>query len=532
MKSHMTKSSELNITGSGRSDQEIFSTVLKHWGQKVGYCSVVAAVPALLASNLPVAHSAEAKKPQIQVIGNGTRNLAQLNLNAGNRGLLKRQSQFRLPHQSGDDRLTPLSGLDDCPGRIIPGGNYTVGAPYIDAGDTTGANDTVTSVPSYYYYFYYGNYHAHGPDHVYTFTLTAHGPDARIEVSATNGSYKPLIYVIEGGSNGEGCPAGTNNDEKRSPWIINDSRWDTSSNKATVPIDFLPLNVPLHLFVDSAENDSSGAGPYTVRMQDVTVAPQANPNQIDGTEFFVRQQYRDFLNRDADSDGLAFWMNQITSCGGDQGCIEAKRINDSGAFFLSNEFQETGYLAYRTYLTAFGRLPNAPVPITFNEFIPDTQALGSNVIVNRPGWENVLENNKQAFLSGFVQRARFTDAFTPAMSAQEFVDKLNGNAGNPLSQTERDQLVSDLSGGQRSRAEVLRAIAENPKLVQAEFNRAFVLMQYFGYLRRNPSDAPDNTFVGYNFWLDKLNSFNGDFNQAEMVKAFISSPEYLHRFGS
>jgi hypothetical protein len=117
------------------------------------------------------------------------------------------------------------------------------------------------------------------------------------------------------------------------------------------------------------------------------------------------------------------------------------------------------------------------------------------------------------------------------MSAQEFVDKLNGNAGSPLSETERDLFVSDLSGGRRSRADVLQAIAENPKLVQAEFNRAFVLMQYFGYLRRDPNDAPDGNFVGYNFWLDKLNSCNGDFNQAEMVKAFISSTEYRRRFG-
>ena len=63
-----------------------------------------------------------------------------------------------------------------------------------------------------------------------------------------------------------------------------------------------------------------------------------------------------------------------------------------------------------------------------------------------------------------------------------------------------------------------------------EFNRAFVLMQYFGYLRRNPSDAPDGSFDGYNFWLNKLNQFNGDFVNAEMVKAFISSSEYRRRF--
>jgi hypothetical protein len=59
-------------------------------------------------------------------------------------------------------------------------------------------------------------------------------------------------------------------------------------------------------------------------------------------------------------------------------------------------------------------------------------------------------------------------------------------------------------------------------------------MQYFGYLRRNPFDPPEATgdFQGYNFWLNKLNQFNGNFVQAELVKAFISSVEYRHRFGS
>jgi hypothetical protein len=55
-------------------------------------------------------------------------------------------------------------------------------------------------------------------------------------------------------------------------------------------------------------------------------------------------------------------------------------------------------------------------------------------------------------------------------------------------------------------------------------------MQYFGYLRRNPNDAPDGNFAGYNFWLDKMNQFKGDFIQAELVKAFVSSNEYRRRF--
>ena len=258
--------------------------------------------------------------------------------------------------------------------------------------------------------------------------------------------------------------------------------------------------------------------------------PTGCPNPIDCPDFLVSQHYRDFLNREPDPEGLAFWTNQITSCGGDPQCEEVKRINVSAAYFLSIEFQETGYLVYRLYKAAYGDNPGSPVPVTFSEFIPDTQRVGQGVVVRQPGWEQVLENNKRNFALEFVQRARFTSAFNPSMSAAEFVDKLNSNAGNPLSQTERDQLVSDLSSGAKSRADVLRAVAENRNLVKIEFNRAFVLMQYFGYLRRNPNDAPDGNFNGYDFWLDKLNSFNGDFVGAEMVKAFLTSTEYRRRF--
>jgi hypothetical protein len=264
---------------------------------------------------------------------------------------------------------------------------------------------------------------------------------------------------------------------------------------------------------------------------DVQLAAPLPPNQIDDAQFFVSQHYRDFLNREPDADGLVFWTNEITSCSGDARCVEAKRINVSAAYFLSIEFQETGFEVYRFYKTAFGNISDAPVPVRLNEFLPDTQRIGQGVIVNQSGWEQVLENNKQAFASDFVQRSRFAAAFPPSTSATEFVDKLNSNAGNPLSQSERDRLVSDLATGVKTRAQVLQAVAEDPDLVNAEFNRAFVLMQYFGYLRRNPNDAPNANFDGYNFWLNKLNQFNGDFVQAEMVKAFIESSEYRRRFG-
>jgi len=108
---------------------------------------------------------------------------------------------------------------------------------------------------------------------------------------------------------------------------------------------------------------------------------------------------------------------------------------------------------------------------------------------------------------------------------------MNSNAGNPLSQSERDQLIAGLTAGSLNRAQVLRAVAEDPDLVSGESKRAFVLMQFFGYLQRNANDPPDADYTGYDFCLTKLNQFSGNSQNAEMVKAFISSSEYRLRFG-
>jgi uncharacterized repeat protein (TIGR01451 family) len=276
--------------------------------------------------------------------------------------------------------------------------------------------------------------------------------------------------------------------------------------------------------------------PLTITDND-TAAGGANP--IDDPSFFVRQHYHDFLNREPDSAGLQFWTNNITSCGADSQCRDVKRVNVSAAFFLSIEFQETGYLVERMYKTAFGDAtsPNVPgtVPVVkLNEFLPDMQEIGQGVQVGIGDWQTQLENNKQAFALEFVQRQRFLNAFPTSMTPGQFVDKLNQNAGGVLTQPERDQLSAQLSSAPdqtAGRASVLRQVAENSALKANEFNRAFVLMEYFGYLRRNPDDAPDGDFRGWKFWLDKLNQFGGNYVQAEMVKAFISSTEYRQRFG-
>jgi hypothetical protein len=249
-------------------------------------------------------------------------------------------------------------------------------------------------------------------------------------------------------------------------------------------------------------------------------------------------QYHDLLNREPDPAGLQFWTNQITSCGNNQDCIDVARVNISAAFFLSIEFQETGFLVEKIYKTSYGNMPNAPVPLTLNEFVIDARAISHDVVVIQPGWQQQLESNKQAFMSDFVQRTRFLNAYATSMSPAQFVDALFAHAGVIPTSAARQAAIDEFGGTPTSvdtaaRARALRRIAENPTLTQQEFNRAFVLMQYFGYLRRNPNDAPEMglNFDGYNFWLNKLNQFNGNYLDAEMVKAFITSIEYRQRFG-
>src|SRR3989454_3061085 len=274
--------------------------------------------------------------------------------------------------------------------------------------------------------------------------------------------------------------------------------------------------------------NTDGKYEWSPSWQPVLLPPVVNP--IDDPEFFVRQQYRDFFNRAPDTPGLTFWTNEITSCGGDAQCAEVKRINVSAAFFLSIEFQETGYLVYKTYSAAFGPTRvAATVPLTRSEFLPDVQSVAQGVVVGATGWKEQLEANQAAYFNEFVQRPNFVATYPSTMSSAQYVDSLNANASGALSSSERDQLVQELSSGAKTRAQVLRAVAENAEFTRAHFNRAFVLMQYFGYLRRNPNDAPDSNFDGYNFWLAKLNQFNGNFIDAEMVKAFITSIEYRQR---
>ena len=422
---------------------------------------------------------------------------------------------------------------------------------------------------------------------------------------------------------------------------------DTSKTFRVLIVDNNSFAAGTSTLVNLVLSNSTGAAlisPNIARlfiMDDEFDTPRLPPNIVDDTQFFVRQHYFDFLNREPDAAGLNFWTNQILSCGTDQQCIELKRINVSAAFFLSIEFQRTGMLAYLTERAATGALPR------YGPFMRDVQALQKDYVFGAPGASAQLESNIKAFFNEFITRPEFVatyggltnrqyvDAllttggingttarlyitgldwsqpvppspttsfgtaiartslasaqtvdfslsfrvssaetaahihgpalagsnapaivtlpngefrdFTVTLTTQQVHDMANGQLyidvhtenfpqGEIRGQIgvlrfQHDVLVDALNQGLISRAEALRLIVEDADYRTKEFNRAFVLMEYFGYLRRNPDDPPDNNLNGYNFWLNKLNQFNGNFVNADMVKAFIKSTEYRRRFG-
>jgi hypothetical protein len=237
-------------------------------------------------------------------------------------------------------------------------------------------------------------------------------------------------------------------------------------------------------------------------------------NPLDTPEYFVRQHYLDFLGREPDEAGFNFWSDQIRGCGGDSDCIERRTINVSAAYFLSIEFQQTGGLVDGMYRASYGRAPR------FAEFMPDSSMVAAGVIVGRANWAQTLEANKQAFINNWVTRTDFRAAYDGLGNAA-YVDALLAHAGG--FNGDRDALVNGLNSNALSRAGALRQVVENDGFVSAKHNASFVMMEYFGYLRRDPDES------GYNFWLSKLNQFGGNFEQAEMVKAFIVSGEYRAR---
>ncbi len=192
------------------------------------------------------------------------------------------------------------------------------------------------------------------------------------------------------------------------------------------------------------------------------------------------------------------------------------RIDTSAAYYCSIEFRETGYLVYLLHRASFGR------NVLFQDFLRESREVGQGLVVGAPGWQGKLAENRAAFLRNWAERADFKERFN-GFTDHWFVQVLFENMGVTPSAAEREALLADMRAG-LSRADVLARIVENEQFKQKEAAPAFVLMQYFGYLRRDPDQG------GFNHWLSKLNENGNDYRRAQMVKAFLDSIEYRGRF--
>jgi len=157
--------------------------------------------------------------------------------------------------------------------------------------------------------------------------------------------------------------------------------------------------------------------------------------------------------------------------------------------------------------------------------------------VGQGSWQTTLDANRLAFMQDFVMRTEFVGLYPTTDTPTQYINKLYSHAlSRSPSATELSDALSlfgsaTTASDPTARGQALLKVTQAPDFVSREIPRAFVQIEYFGYLRRNPNDPPDNNFNGYNFWVAKLNAFNNDFFAAEMVKAFLGSDEYRKRFG-
>jgi hypothetical protein len=255
-----------------------------------------------------------------------------------------------------------------------------------------------------------------------------------------------------------------------------------------------------------ALNSPSGAtlgaqATATITITDNDATNGTNP--IDGTNFFVRQQYIDFLGREPDPFGFAGWTGTINNCApGDTSC---DRIHVSQQFFQSEEFQSRGYFVYRFYPVAFGHKPD------YSEFVPDLARVSGFLDASQ------LEAAKVQFIAAFMARP----AFGPynSLNNQDYVDTLLNTARVTLAS--RQLMIDGLNNATMTRAQVLRQIVESTEVSTKYNHQAYAVMEYFGYLRRQPDAA-------YLQWITTLDQSN---DPRGMVAGFVSSAEYRLRFG-
>jgi len=249
----------------------------------------------------------------------------------------------------------------------------------------------------------------------------------------------------------------------------------------------------------------------TLTINDNDLAPGA-VNPIDTVPFFIRQQYLDFLNREPEPSGLADWLAIINNCPvGDTSC---DYIQVSSGFFRSAEFFDRTYYVYRFYETALGRKPS------YDEYQHDIARLTGFLTTAE------LEQRKAEYAEEFSQRTDFKALYDSRADGDDYVNAIVATAG--VTPSNRTDVATRQGAHVITRGRALRELLETPEISQRFYNKAFVVVGYFAYLRRDP-DAQ------YLVWLDLLNNppANRTYQDIyrEMIRGFIQSQEYRARFG-
>jgi hypothetical protein len=245
-----------------------------------------------------------------------------------------------------------------------------------------------------------------------------------------------------------------------------------------------------------------------IKVKPLRLRPGTNQRiTIDDSDFFIQQHYIDFLNRMPEPGGFQGWMDTLKNC--TAGDIHCDRVEVSSGFFRSTEFQGRGYFVFRFYSVALGRKPD------YVEFMPDLRRVTGFIT------DQQLEANKVAFINDFMARPAFHNKYDSTINnPTAYVDTLLQAAALP-SHPSRAGWIAGLQNGTMTRADVLRALAESSEVYQKFYNQAFVVMQYFGYLRRDPD-------IYYLDWIKTMDNNGGDYRA--MINGFVNSLEYRQRF--
>lgn len=299
---------------------------------------------------------------------------------------------------------------------------------------------------------------------------------------------------------------------------------DATSKTIQIPIINDAYQEPTETFTITLTNVQGGAAlaisTATASIIDNDTAPPTQ-NPINDQAFFIKQQYIDFLGRVAEPAGFQFWMDRMNNCPAGQTC---DRIDTSKRFFESDEFNERGFFVYRLYDVSLGRFP------LYAEFVPDVARLN--------GVQTVAEQraNKDAYLADFLNKTEFRSQYGTYVNANGslvtgqaagFVNALCVKAG--ITPSIKQILINNLANGTRTPAQTLEDFILAPEISNPGtkfYDRARIVMQYFGYLRRDPEQG------GFDFWWDQLtNPAKGHLQDYRfMVGGFLNSDEYKFRF--